>query len=90
MILLSVFLCTTAVITDLSPKYIVATSSILVAIVVYYFIVYRRNHLKYMGMSALKFEVFLSSCVLLQIGRRSRYKTFCRWHHQTLNYFDAD
>lgn len=49
-IVLSAFLCTTSVITDLSPKYVVALGSILIAIAVYYFIVYKRNHLKYMGM----------------------------------------
>lgn len=49
-ILLAIFLCTTSVITDLSPKYIVALGSILIACLVYYFIVYKQNHMKYMGM----------------------------------------
>lgn len=48
-ILLAVFLCTTSIIADLSLKYIVALGAILIAFVVYYFTVYKRNNINYMG-----------------------------------------
>lgn len=55
---LSAFLSVTTIITDLSAKYFIAIASILLAVVTYYFFVYKGHRLRKLGMfSATSFSM---------------------------------
>lgn len=47
--LISLCLCVIPLVTDPSVKYLIAIGFVVISLVVYYFIVYKRHHLPYMG-----------------------------------------